>query len=264
MRIWCYDLHRQVSVELIKEFNNISCIGSTSKLLNYIKPEDKFICFWNDEDTLNILKNINNTVFPSKKIIFDFADGREKMTRFVEKNSKFTSKRNYISFKDQMEIIVPKIENSLRVVAKVGKEHRGKDKFLLYPGQKLMVKDGAIFEEFIENADSIRILLIGDKTFVIEYHDDPESPRNPGEKWIKNINPVIKVRDSIQGFEDLVEDTLNMSKIIGYDYLAVDYVKNEEKTLALELNIYPGLANDERIIKTATKYWIDKIHQLNS
>lgn len=262
MKVWFYNIHKEVMTEVIKEFSNVLIIKSTLKILEYIKPNDKFICFWNDNDTLERLSKINNEVFPSKQIIFDFAKGREKMTRFVEKHSKFTTQREYFSFDGDFEITVPKLPGSLKVVVKVGKEHRGQDKFLLYPGQKVKVKDGAIFEEFVEDAESIRVLLIGDKQFIVEYHDDPEAPRRPENEWIKNINPIIKVRENNSGYEDLIEDTVNMSKIMGYDYLAVDYVRNKEKTVALELNIYPGLAGDERVINQAKKYWVNKIGEL--
>ncbi|MNN89173.1 hypothetical protein D3C81_2069500 [compost metagenome] len=84
----------------------------------------------------------------------------------------------------------------------------------------------------------------------------------PENDWIKNINPIIKVRKDVSGYEDLIEDTINMSKIMNYDYLAVDYVRNKDKTAALELNIYPGLTEDEEVRNEAKKYWINKVNEL--
>ncbi|MNC13561.1 hypothetical protein D3C75_613130 [compost metagenome] len=262
MKVWFYNAHRAVLPELIAKFDNIVFLGKTHGLLKNIKEEDKFICFWNDEETLNVLKQLQNEVFPSKEIIFNFAEGREKMTRFVEQYSKFSIKRDYVNVVGTAEVMVPKLPNSLKVVAKVGGDHKGDNKFCLYPGQKLMVKDSVIFEEFIENGQSIRILLIGNKPYVVEYYDDPDNPRMPENDWIKNINPIIKVRKDVSGYEDLIEDTINMSKIMNYDYLAVDYVRNKDKTAALELNIYPGLTEDEEVRNEAKKYWINKVNEL--
>ncbi|MNV58271.1 hypothetical protein D3C71_1506340 [compost metagenome] len=49
---------------------------------------------------------------------------------------------------------------------------------------------------------------------------------------------------------------------MNYDYLAVDYVRNDYKTVALELNIYPGLSEDDEIRDQAKKYWINKMNEM--
>ena len=184
------------------------------------------------------------------------------MTRFVEYNSNFSTKRIYVDCKEEQEMIVPEICSARKIVAKIGIDHIGQNKFIVYPGQKIKVNDKVIFEEFVEDAESIRILLIGKTPFVIKYMDNPNINKEPDKKWIKNIDPIIKVEENIEGFEQFVNDTLNMSRMMGYDYLAVDYVQNKEKTICLELNIFPGLPDDEKIISESSKYWINKINDL--
>ena len=65
MNIWAYNLPRFVMFELTTKYDNVRCIEKTDKLLENIKPEDKFICFWDDAPTLRRVEQINNETFPT-------------------------------------------------------------------------------------------------------------------------------------------------------------------------------------------------------
>lgn len=186
---------------------------------------------------------------------------RITMTQFVDKHSHYPAERDYVRIKGSFVATVPRLKRSLQVVAKVGEAHQGQNKYLLYPGQVLHVRDSVIFEEFVPDAISIRVLIIGDKTYVLEYQDDPENPRPLGKEWIKNINPIIKLVKNREADQSFIHDTLALSQILGYDYLGVDYVVSKDRSICLEVNPFPGISLEE-IRREAQKYWLQKVESL--
>lgn len=254
-----YNVPKYVQEHLTLHFNEVQIMDKLYNINEPIKDEDKFICMWFDDPTIKFINKYTNSSFPEKQLLTNIFTNRERMTKIVDKHSVFGAERDYVQCYGNTRIMVPRLSNSLQVVVKVGEGHRGSNKYLLYPGQSLTVDDSVIFEEFVENAKSVRVLLIGDKAFIVEYFDDPEHLKSPEKEWIKNINTIIKVREDIKGFEHLVEDTKNISKAIDYDYLAVDYVYNEEKTVCLELNPFPGTTSDLRVHDCVKEYWYDKV-----
>lgn len=262
MKIYAYNIPRYTHEELSKEYPNIVFIPNTDHLLDVLEKEDKVICMWDDVDTLKRIHEINNDVFPKREII-DFSANREQMSRFVDVHSKFPVEREYAKFEGTFQVTVPKLNNSLNVVVKVGEEHRGQDKYLMYPGQTLTVKDSVIFEEFLDNAKSFRVLIVGDEVFVIEYFDDPNRPKSMEQRWIKNINPILQENENHELFKEEIEDALHLSKMLGFDYVGVDYVKTSEKTLCVEINTFPGVRLNERTRKAGLVYWrnvLEKLH----
>lgn len=262
MIIWAYNLPRYLSLELMTKFTNVRFVESSEGIFNHLKPEDKIICMWDDGPTLSKLRKTTNETYPSREMI-EFAASREDMTKFVDEHSQFPAERSYFKFLgEEMELPAPRFQNSLKVVAKVGEEHRGQDKFLLYPGQKIYVKDSVVFEEFVENAHSFRVLIVGEEVFIIDYFDDPYMPKPDGQHWIKNINAVLEENLDHEKYAKAIEDTKNMVKVLGWDYAGVDYVMNEEKMVCLEFNTFPGIRLNERTREAGLKYWTKIIHDL--
>lgn len=262
MKLYAYNLPRFVCESLQEVYPNLHPITNTQHLSQRIQQEDALICMWDDKDTLKEIKNIDNTIFPQQNIIH-FSSNREEMSRFVDQHSSFPLEREYVKFSGFFPVTVPKLENSLQVVAKVGESHRGQNKFLLYPGQTLTVQDSVIFEEFVEDAESFRVLLIGENAFVIEYHDNPDAPRNEEQSWIKNLNPLLEENENQIGYEKEIEDARHLAKILGYSYIGVDYVKNDTKTVCVEINPFPGVRLNERTKSSALKYWEEIIKKMS-
>jgi D-alanine-D-alanine ligase-like ATP-grasp enzyme len=235
-------------------------------ILPHLKSGDSFICFWNDEEALKAVSMLppDVTLFPTRAMI-DFAANREMMTRFVSQHSAFSANREYLSFPGETkQVIVPDLGDSSRVVCKVGEEHCGEDKFLLYPGQSLWAKDSVIFEEFLPDAHSFRVLIIGEQIFVIEYFDDPDFLKPDDKVWIKNISPLLVENEIHDNFTPYIEDAKNMANLLGYDYLGVDYVKTADRVICLEANTFPGVRLNERTQAAALSYWRDKIINLKN
>ena len=262
MKIYAYNIPRYTHEVLKKEHPTVEFIPNTDRLLHEIKKEDVFICMWDDKETLNRLNELNNKVFPSKEII-DFSSNREKMSKFVDEHSMFAMEREYVKCDGMFQVTVPKLNRSLNVVVKVGEEHRGQNKFLKYPGQQMTVKDSVIFEEFLDNAHSFRVLLIEEDVFIIEYFDDPNNPKSMEQRWIKNLNPLLEENENHALFKDAIEDTLKMADLLDYRYIGVDYVRNDEKTLCLEINTFPGVRLNERTREAGLHYWRKKINELS-
>jgi hypothetical protein len=265
MNKWIYNVPKYLHPLLMDEFNDLHIISTIQNIQNEALPGDLLVCMWDDEPTLSQLTKLSTevNVFPTRELI-DFSANREKMTKFVQEHSKFTAEREYFKFTgEQIEITVPRLKNSLQVVAKVGEEHRGQDKFLLYPGQKLYVKNSVLFEEYVIDAVSFRVLLIGDHLFIIEYNNDPNQLKADNQTWIKNINAILIENEDHSSYEEVIEDTISLSKKLGYDYIGVDYVRNEQKTVCLELNIFPGIRLNDRTKAAGQAYWFNKIKELS-
>jgi len=258
MKIYAYNVPRYTHETLSKEFPHVVFLQNTNHLNDIIHPEDKVICMWDDTDTVSKIHAIDNEVFPSRNII-NFSANREEMSRFVDHHSQFPVEREYVKLEGNFEVTVPRLLNSFNVVAKAGEEHRGQNKFLMYPGQTLTVKDSVIFEEFLDNAESFRVLLIGEEVFIIEYFDDPNRPKSLEQRWIKNINPILIENEDHDLFQKEIDDTIHLSKILGFDYIGVDYVKNADKTLCVEINTFPGVRLNERTRDAGLRYWRKKI-----
>ena len=261
MKIYAYNIAQYMHEELKKKYPEIIFIKNTENLLEEIKAEDIFICMWDDKDTLNRIKQIENELFPRREII-QFSANREEMTRFVQEHSNFKAEREYVKFEGTFTTTVPKLNNSLNVVAKVGEEHRGQNKYLMYPGQKLTVNESVVFEEFLDNARSFRVLLIGTDVFIIDYFDDPKNPKPIEQRWIKNLNPILEENLHHEKYRDAIDDAKHLSKALAFDYLGVDYVQNEEKLVCLEANTFPGVRLNERTRRVALNYWIKKISEI--
>lgn len=217
MNIYAYNIPRYTHEKLGDLFPSVRFIQDTGKLLETIQANDLFICMWDDKETLKRIEKLPNKLFPRKEVV-DFSANREEMCRFVDNHSKFPVERQYAKYEGTFQTTVPRLENSLNVVVKAGEEHRGQDKYLMYPGQTLTVRDSVVFEEFLDNAESFRVLLIGTDVFIIEYSDDPEKPKSLEQRWIKNINPLLKENEDHDSFKEAIADTKHMAHILGYDY----------------------------------------------
>lgn len=174
----------------------------------------------------------------------------DKMTKYpLERVFKENQERKY------EQIVVPKLESSDRVVVKVGNAHQGEGKYLKEPNTKLMMsKESVIFEQFVDNARSIRVLFIGDTLFIVEHKS---------REWIKNMNPEeltysynARYQLGIHNIDEIIGDALNLKKHFGMSYGGIDYVVSEDVTGLLEVNDMVGLPEVEEVREVAKDYWL--------
>ncbi len=262
MKIYAYNLNRHIKDDLVYNIHNLELVRSLQSVNKDITVEDVVICMWYDNESLEVVKDREN-VFPSHNIL-NLSQSRINMTKILDKHSMFPAERFYIEDNILESVMVPRLESSLKVVAKVGDDHKGQNKYLLYPNQTITTKESIIFEEFIEDARSIRVLLIGDKAFVIEFHNDKDLLKDKSTEWIKNINCTTELINDTSAYKDLIRDTRQLSNVLDYDFLAIDYVVNKEKTVALEINPFPGITTYSDIHEVAYDYWFEKITSLSS
>lgn len=173
----------------------------------------------------------------------------------VDAITSFPLERVYIenNTKELREYRVPKLNNSELIVLKIGNSHQGRDKYLKRPNALVRTKENVIYEEYVGNSRSIRVLIIKDAVWVVEHK---------AEEWIKNTNPVEEVYEydeistmGIEHIEDIIEDARALKIAFNMDYVGVDYVVNNEKIGVLEVNDMIGLPENDNIEKAAQEYW---------
>lgn len=180
-----------------------------------------------------------------------------KQLKIINEVSRYPLERVYKenSTQELIDYRVPKLNNSKKVVVKIGNTHQGRDKYLKIPNALVRTRENVVFEEYIVAGRSIRILIIKDNIWVVEHKSDG---------WIKNISPIEVVYNyeevkhmGIDNIEDIIEDAKKVKDIFNMDYVGVDYVVGIEKTGILEVNDMIGLPENYSVEKAAQKYWYD-------
>lgn len=267
--IYSYGMERFLYQYLLTHLpiNSIRNIHDNNKLRKLVKPND-LVLFWGwgkgDRKLQRDLVNMGVKVFPDGEKSLFLGDKIEQLT-FVDKITKYPLER--IMFKGDGKTLneyrTPKLESSEKVVLKVGDEHQGSGKYLKNVGNLVRSRENIIFEEFIDNARSIRILLITDKkedTFVVDYIPQKYSKYNIETRWIGNVdcdNITYNYNDrnliNILEIDKIIEDALNVKKQLNLDYVGIDYVINEDKIGLLEVNDMIGLPEDSEEVKESAK-----------
>lgn len=250
------------------EFRNITKLN---KLQQLVKPGDTVIMANYTEKATNTLMDMSKNrirVFP-RTDIRELVSNRKLMLQKLENVTQFNLLREYY---DRGEVVVPKLGGYI-VVGKIGNEHQGKDKELYQAGALIKAKEPIVFEEFISNAKSLRVIALDENKenwYIVEYLE----PKYPCEEylsnsWIKNIQCEFKTYNYKDRYETpfrdidlIIKDVEQMQKVLNHGYLAFDYVQNENKTGFLEVNDIPGMPEDNKeLLDKAVNYfinWIDK------
>lgn len=262
--IYAYNFDKKLYMDLLTYLpvGKILYISDIDKLNQLVKKDD-FVLFWGwsnkDRILQNELKNRKAILFPEPDISFRIGN-RINQLKELEKITKFNIER--VFFVNNSNLVkqyqVPNFKNSSKVVVKIGNEHQGKFKQIKNTYDFIYTSENVIFEEFVENARSIRICLITKNPkdiFIIEYINS--------NNWIKNINPQQEIvysyderyKLNIEKIDEIIEDALNIYNFYNHPFLGIDYVVNDTTIGFLEVNDMIGLADDERIYEKAKKFF---------
>lgn len=270
--------------------------GIWKKVLSNLKTDYDIINFNKyNQVTKNLSKN--NILKDSIFIYLMFSEGDQKLQDYLhEEGYNLFPYTEFSKFIRNREVYLPEIDlmtkyslkrvhldnissnilkeinthfGDLPVVLKVGNLHASEGKWLINKDRILpalkykMRKLPVTIEEFIPNARSIRIGLIGDANnfdnyFITEHVNS--------KTWLKNYNPEEEITYSysdryklgIENIDDLISEVQSMALKYNANLLGSDWVINKERIGLLELNDMIGLPEGDFSLNLFTK-GIEKI-----
>lgn len=237
---------------------SIMQIAKTRKLEQFAVKDDMVIFYgWSNGDIKckKALLNKGVKVFPDGELSLWLGDKVTQM-KYIDKITMFPLDRNYIVNEsgDLITHKTPQVGNDSNVVVKIGNSHQGLNKYLKKENYIVRTRENVIFEEYLKDSRSIRILMIEDTTYIVEHKDDG---------WIKNTNPeeIVYSFDNrhdmeIANIDEIIQDARTIQKDLNMDYCGLDYVVGKDKTGLLEINDMIGLPDDTNVYKDAKKYWL--------
>jgi hypothetical protein len=268
--IYGFGLNNNIYMRLLRclPTGSIQNLSQYYKIITKAKKGDLIIVFnWGNagriiQKTL-MEKEIN--VFPRSDFSLLIAIKIEQL-KIINEITNFKLERLYQYNNIRQSFNVPRLKNSIKTVVKIGDEHQGLNKFLKKPNEIITTKKNIIFEEYLNNARSIRICIINkekiDDIFIIEQTNSKYALENPETVWIKNISPIETVysyrdryKSNIKNIDNIIEDALNITNYFNHDYLGLDYVITDEKTGLLEVNDMIGLADNDEIFESAVIFF---------
>lgn len=204
-----------------------------------------------------------------------FSNFLRNRSRYLEEVDTITNYAlNRIGFNSIYEVNkVPNISD--RVVMKIGDYHCGENKWLLGADDKVpyikhkLRQEPVLFEEFVPNARSIRIGIVGDPNkeesyFITEHTNSEYAKQNAHTSWIKNISPIEttylyheKENLRISEIDNLINETKKFATRYNTDLIGVDWLVSENKIGLLELNDMIGIPDDERVLQMFQKHVLD-------
>lgn len=267
--IYASGLHRDIYLELMKRFpqGTLRNYGDVQKLSKLpVTNQDIFVIFnWGKgarKIQQELLKKRANQ-YPDVEFSL-LINNKIKQLQTLDAMTKYPLERIFVENHTYQTITTPTLSNSAKVVTKIGNDHQGINKFLYTPGKQFKTKESVIFEEFVDDARSLRVAIIGeDQTvFLIEHQNSEHALDNPKTAWIKNMHPIETVYSyeeryelNIPNIDDIIEDTRKIATKYKQSFLGVDYVIAPHKTGFLEANDMIGLPAEERIFETALQWF---------
>jgi hypothetical protein len=248
-------------------------IKNYSKVLKMIDIFDKIIVFnWkNGYKLLNRFKDKSKTnMFPNFKstnLIRDRIAQLGKYSLSVLNIDTSLKRFVYNSKHIYPECYIQENIPSDKIVLKLANSHQGINKFLVYnsfQGIKPLLSNNQVktilgeypyilIEEYIENARSIRVIVIKDKTFIIEHIND--------SNWIKNVqidntfkeivNPELNDNIKIE----LLKNATDTTKYFDCDFCGIDFLITDNRIAFLEINDMIGLPDNDEIYNCAVDYF---------
>lgn len=221
-----------------------------------IIPKDKpfiFLRFSNGDQKLqDKLHKEGYTLFPNPEFS-SFIRDRESYLSEVDKLSYYPLKRVYLPhFTNDLPTIINTHFGDADVVLKVGNLHASEGKYLITANRQIpyfkydMKKQPITIEEFVPNARSIRIGLIGD---ALNYENYFITEHINSKTWLKNNAPEEentysyneRYKLGIEPIDDLIDEVRSIALLYNANLLGVDWVVSPEKAGLLELNDMIGL-----------------------
>lgn len=267
--IYTYGFYKDIFLHLLANLpkDSIQKIGQLTKLNKVINEGDLVLFFNWGEGARRFQQRMidaygdNIVTFPNftRSLMLD---DRIWMCQAIGAVTDYPLKRVYIKGNtvDLKDYSVPNIAD--KVVVKIGNEHQGEGKYLKVPGDLVRTKQSVVFEEFVPNARSIRIMTLDgtkDTLFIVEHVNSKFAKLNSETSWIKNIDPVETVYSYEERYNLGIKEIDNMIReVLKYyvgsfntPYIGVDFVVGEEKIGLLEVNDMIGLPDDERVKERA-------------
>lgn len=250
-----YELLKDAELRLLRNFQKYNQV--TKALANKEIPKDKhfiFLRFSNGDQKLqDTMHSEGYQLFPNPEFS-QFIRDRESYLTEIDLQTKYPLKRMY--FPNFNQDIYSKIKDyfgeDTSVVVKVGNLHASEGKWLVtktepFPYLKYdQRKQPITVEEFVPNARSIRIGLIGNpqdfNNYFITEHVNSKT-------WLKNFDPEEELTYSynqrydigIPEIDTLFEEVRTIALKYNANLLGVDWVITEDRIGLLELNDMIGL-----------------------
>lgn len=238
--------------------NSIMSIAKSVKLEKFAKKGDMVIFYGWGKGHIKCKKVLierDVKILPDGKLSLWLGD-KVKQAQYIDTITKFPLKRMYIENEsnDLNSYKTPSVGENFQIVVKIGNSHQGLNKYLKRENHEVITRENIIFEEYIENARSIRILMIENDVYIVEHE---------GIGWIKNTNPqeyTYNYSDrhklNIKNIDKIIEDAKFIKENLKMDYCGLDYVIGENKTGLLEINDMIGLPDNDEVYNSAKSYWL--------
>lgn len=238
--------------------NSIISIAKSVKLEKLAKENDMIIFYGWGKGHIKCKKVL---VEKGVKILPDgelslWLGNKIKQAQYIDTITKFPLERKYIESENNNlnSYKTPRVGKNLQIVVKIGNSHQGLNKYLKMENCKVITKESIIFEEYVENARSIRILMINNDVYIVEHE---------GIDWIKNTNPqeyTYNYSDrhklNIKNIDEIIEDAKVIKEDLKMNYCGLDYVVGKNKTGLLEINDMIGLPDNDEVYNSAKSYWL--------
>jgi glutathione synthase/RimK-type ligase-like ATP-grasp enzyme len=197
---------------------------------------------------LDFIVENNVPCWPNPKILRAMSDRHETLRKCVE--------AGLVDHQVSFPTHAGDIEGPFPCVLKMGQGHRGQDKFLIRSSQDIPVlNDSATVEPFFRG-DSVRILIIGARQWLIEY-ENPDS-------WIKNsAGAHSRLLSEVFLDDPLVVHARRCHDLFGLQVSGVDYVVDWDGCPHfLEINQFPGLNVDDEVVKYAQDFFVQRMKEV--
>jgi len=205
-------------------------------------------------DNLKIIKNSGVPCWPNVDVLMGLSDRHSVMAKCREAGlttdwSLSVSRGEIINYLD---------ETKLPMVIKYGQTHQGEGKYKLENTDESWANlpewDGlATVEPFYEGL-SVRVLIIGDRVFGVQYH-------NPNS-WIKNSLGCDY--DDWAPIDGIVAHAQRAANHFGLEIAGVDYVVEPSGVFHfLEINQFPGLHINDESVKVAKEFLVNKMKSIS-
>lgn len=252
--IWYYDLEPYTKNYLMTHLPHESFRSTHDPAsLNSKVVEGDFVIFFNYKHSklYDSMVKRGAHVFPSKDITYKLRN-RATQLKELDTITKFPLKREYI----EAFTGIPKPNPDLPIM-KTGDNHQGIGKYKFPDAPRKMLRhESVVYEEFVENHRGIRVLIIGDDTFLIEQ----VNPNN----WIKNDHPIDEISYHWETQKEEILKWLPCAKELIYDatilqlhikgpLLGIDYAVGSDKIGLLEANDMVGIPDNEYAMECFNK-----------
>lgn len=238
--------------------NSIMQIAKSVKLNKFAKENDMVLFYGWGAGYIKCKKALIERgvkIFPDGELSLWLGD-KIRQSKYIDTITKFPLDRIYIENESNAlnSYKTPALGENPLMVVKIGNSHQGLKKYLKEENSKVITKENVIFEEFVEDARSIRILMIENNVYIVEHEDIG---------WIKNANPqestytyADRYKLNISNIDKIIRDAKAIQADLKIDYCGLDYVVGKHKAGLLEINDMIGLPDNDEVYNNAKSYWL--------